>query len=176
MSAVAPETAVPDVAVVGFGYIGSVIAAVLAARGLSVVGIDTNAEMIAALNQGKCPIPEPDLEDLVAAGVKAGKLSGSTDPAAAKGVKAILITVGTPLSDEFCGTCNRVRVTARGDVRACLASRRATSLRDVMREGGDDRALAHAIIWSLGGKADGHFFLDPDVHEHDNVGMSLIGG
>lgn len=82
----------------------------------------------------------------------------------------------TPLSDEFCGTCNRVRVTARGDVRACLASRRATSLRDVMREGGDDRALAHAIIWSLGGKADGHFFLDPDVHEHDNVGMSLIGG
>ena len=67
MSAVGPQAAAPDVAVVGFGYIGSVIAAVLAARGLCVVGIDTNAEMIAALNQGKCPIPEPDLEDLVAA-------------------------------------------------------------------------------------------------------------
>jgi nucleotide sugar dehydrogenase len=109
MTAAAPESAVPDVAVVGFGYIGSVIAAVLAARGLSVVGIDTNAEMIAALNQGKCPIPEPDLEDLVAAGVKAGKLSGSTDPAAAKGVKAILITVGTPLSDEFEADLSHIR-------------------------------------------------------------------
>ena len=51
--------------------------------GLSVVGIDTNAEMIAALNAGRCPIPEPGLEALVAAGVAAGKLSGSTDPAAA---------------------------------------------------------------------------------------------
>ena len=109
MTAAAPESAVPDVAVVGFGYIGSVIAAVLAARGLSVVGIDTNAEMIAALNQGTCPIPEPDLEDLVAAGVKAGKLSGSTDPAAAKGVKAILITVGTPLSDEFEADLSHIR-------------------------------------------------------------------
>lgn len=82
----------------------------------------------------------------------------------------------TPLSDEFCGTCNRVRVTARGDVRACLASRRAVSLRDVMRAGGDDRALAHAIAWSIGGKGDGHAFLDPDAREHDHVGMSLIGG
>ena len=64
-----------DVAVVGFGYIGSVIAAVLAERGLSVVGIDTNAEMIAAVNAGRCPIPEPGLEALVAAGVAAGRLT-----------------------------------------------------------------------------------------------------
>lgn len=82
----------------------------------------------------------------------------------------------TPLSDEFCGTCNRVRVTARGDVRACLASRRAVSLRDVMRSGGDDRTLAHAIEWSIAGKAAGHAFLDATADEHDHVGMSLIGG
>lgn len=82
----------------------------------------------------------------------------------------------TPLSDEFCGTCNRVRITAMGDVRACLASRRALSLRDVMREGGDDRALAWAIHLALAGKARGHFFTDADVVEHERVGMSLIGG
>lgn len=112
MTAAVPQT--PDVAVVGFGYIGSVIAAVLAARGLSVVGIDTNAEMIAALNAGRCPIPEPGLEDLVAAGVAAGKLSGSTDPASVKGVKAILITVGTPLSDEFEADLSHIRAACGG--------------------------------------------------------------
>lgn len=104
-----PAALAPTVAVVGFGYIGSVIAAVLASKGISVVGIDTNAEMIAALNAGKCPIPEPGLEALVAEGVAAGKLSGSTDPAAAKGVKAVLITVGTPLSDDFEADLSHIR-------------------------------------------------------------------
>ncbi|MEM1418839.1 MAG: GTP 3',8-cyclase MoaA, partial [Myxococcota bacterium] len=76
----------------------------------------------------------------------------------------------TPLSNEFCGSCNRVRVTARGDIRACLASRRALSLRDVMRAGGDDRDLAWAMHWALGAKDEGHFFLDPAEREHESVG------
>jgi cyclic pyranopterin phosphate synthase len=82
----------------------------------------------------------------------------------------------TPISDDFCDTCNRVRVTARGDIRACLASRRAVSLRNIMRAGGSDLDLAWAMVWSLSGKAPGHHFLDPDVQEHEHVGMSLIGG
>ena len=82
----------------------------------------------------------------------------------------------TPISNEFCDTCNRVRVTARGDIRACLASRRAVSLRNIMRAGGDDLDLAWAMLWSLSGKARGHEFLDSDADEHENVGMSLIGG
>lgn len=82
----------------------------------------------------------------------------------------------TPISDEFCGTCNRVRVSARGDIRACLASRRAISLRNIMRAGGSDLDLAWAMVWSLSGKDRGHHFLEPDEHEHERVGMSLIGG
>jgi GTP 3',8-cyclase len=82
----------------------------------------------------------------------------------------------TAMSDEFCESCNRVRVTARGDVRACLADRRATSLRDVMRAGGSDADVAWAVLGSLGAKAPGHRFLDGQVDEHARVGMSLIGG
>ena len=82
----------------------------------------------------------------------------------------------TPISDEFCDTCNRVRVTAKGDIRACLASRRAISLRNIMRAGGNDLDLAWAMFWSLSGKDRGHHFLEPQVHEHERVGMSLIGG
>ena len=82
----------------------------------------------------------------------------------------------TPISNEFCDTCNRVRVTARGDIRACLASRRAISLRNIMRAGGSDLDLAWAMVWSLSGKDRGHHFLEPAEDEHERVGMSLIGG
>jgi cyclic pyranopterin phosphate synthase len=82
----------------------------------------------------------------------------------------------TAMSDEFCASCNRIRITARGDVRACLADRKAISLRDVMRAGGSDADLAWAIHWALGAKDAGHHFRDADVHEHENVGMSLVGG
>jgi cyclic pyranopterin phosphate synthase len=82
----------------------------------------------------------------------------------------------TPISNDFCDTCNRVRVTACGDIRACLASRRAVSLRDIIRDGGSDLDLGWAMAWSLSGKAPGHRFLDRDVQEHEHVGMSLIGG
>jgi cyclic pyranopterin phosphate synthase len=82
----------------------------------------------------------------------------------------------TPISNEFCDTCNRVRVTARGDIRACLASRRAISLRNIIRAGGADLDLAWAMVWSLSGKDRGHSFLESAEDEHERVGMSLIGG
>jgi cyclic pyranopterin phosphate synthase len=82
----------------------------------------------------------------------------------------------TAVSDHFCDTCNRVRVTARGDIRACLASRRAISLRDLIRAGGSELDLAWAIHWALSGKDEGHRFVDEAAVEHENVGMSLIGG
>lgn len=80
------------------------------------------------------------------------------------------------VSNEFCGSCNRLRITARGDVRACLASRSAVSLRDLMRAGAADRDVAWAVHRALGTKAAGHAFTDSAVDEHTRVGMSLIGG
>jgi UDP-N-acetyl-D-mannosaminuronic acid dehydrogenase len=103
-----PETS-PDIAVIGFGYIGSVIAAVLAGRGFSVVGIDTNARMIAEVQAGRCPIPEPGLEALVGQGVASGRLTASTDPAAARGARAVLVTVGTPLSEDYAADLAHIR-------------------------------------------------------------------
>ncbi|MCA9533691.1 MAG: GTP 3',8-cyclase MoaA [Myxococcales bacterium] len=82
----------------------------------------------------------------------------------------------TPLSGTFCDSCNRIRLTARGDLRGCLASRSALSLRDILRAGGSDRDVAWALSYALGNKGDGHGFLDPDEAEHRHVGMSLIGG
>ncbi len=88
----------------------------------------------------------------------------------------------TAVSGEFCGSCNRVRITARGDMRACLASRSAVSLRDRMREGQTDRELAWAVHNALSTKLAGHSFeggnlsADHQPSEHTHVGMSLVGG
>jgi len=98
-----------QVAVVGFGYIGSVIAAVLADRGASVVGIDTNPQIIDEVSRGTCTIPEPGLADLVARAVAAGRLSATADPQAVRGAKVVLITVGTPLSDDFSADLSHLR-------------------------------------------------------------------
>ncbi|HEY8429663.1 MAG TPA: GTP 3',8-cyclase MoaA [Sandaracinaceae bacterium] len=82
----------------------------------------------------------------------------------------------TAVSDEFCGTCNRLRISAKGDLRACLADRRAVSLRDAMRAGADDLDLAWAVHCALGTKDAGHHFGDRGTCEHEHVAMSLIGG
>lgn len=102
------------VAVVGFGYIGSVIGGVLARRGFDVVGIDVNAAMIEAIRAGECPIPEPGLAELLAEGQASGRLTVSTDPAEAAGAEAILITVGTPLSEDFAADLGHIRAACQG--------------------------------------------------------------
>lgn len=82
----------------------------------------------------------------------------------------------SPLSHNFCEDCNRLRINARGDIRACLADRKAVSLRDVLRSGGSDADVGWALHQALGAKTLGHAFNDLLEREHENVGMSLIGG
>ena len=82
----------------------------------------------------------------------------------------------TAVSDEFCGACNRIRVTSHGELRACLADRDAVSLRDAMRSAASDADVAWSIAWALGAKGEGHAFASSEIHEHERVGMSLVGG
>jgi GDP-mannose 6-dehydrogenase len=83
--------------VFGLGYVGSVSAASIAADGHQVVGVDVNADKVAAINAGKSPIVEPGLDDLLAQNVAEGRLRATTDPAdAIRGSDLSLICVGTP--------------------------------------------------------------------------------
>ena len=84
-------------AMVGSGYVGLVSGTGLADFGHEVVCIDKDPDKIARLEQGVMPIYEPGLAELVAANVRAGRLSFSTDLASAiDGASAIFIAVGTP--------------------------------------------------------------------------------
>jgi len=62
------------------------------------------------------------------------------------------------MTEHFCDTCNRVRLTATGELHACLGHDDAVSLRDVVRGGGTDDDLRAAIAVALGGKRPGHQF------------------
>src|SRR5215217_3810116 len=86
-----------QVAIIGSGYVGLVSGACFADFGHHVICVDKDAAKIAALQRGEMPIYEPGLGALVAANVKAGRLSFTTDltgPVAEAG--AVFIAVGTP--------------------------------------------------------------------------------
>src|SRR5438093_5419476 len=85
------------IAMIGTGYVGLVSGACFSEFGLTVVCVDQDAGKIARLQQGEMPIFEPGLEALVAANMAAGRLSFTTDLAAAvAGAEAVFIAVGTP--------------------------------------------------------------------------------
>jgi UDPglucose 6-dehydrogenase len=81
---------------IGTGYVGLVSGACLSEFGHDVVCIDKDAGKIAALKAGRMPIYEPGLDDVVAANVKAGRLSFASDFAAVPQADAVFIAVGTP--------------------------------------------------------------------------------
>ncbi|MFX0539878.1 GTP 3',8-cyclase MoaA [Ornithinimicrobium sp. Y1847] len=75
----------------------------------------------------------------------------------------------------FCGTCDRVRLTADGQVRNCLFATGETNLRDPMREGASDEELAQLFRESIGAKLPGHGINEPGFLQPPRP-MSAIGG
>ena len=85
------------IAMIGTGYVGLVSGACLSEFGHDVVCIDKDKAKIEALRAGKIPIFEPGLDEVVAANVKAGRLSFDTGLERAVGAAdAVFIAVGTP--------------------------------------------------------------------------------
>jgi cyclic pyranopterin phosphate synthase len=82
----------------------------------------------------------------------------------------------TPLSHNFCESCNRVRLTCTGTLHTCLGQEDATDLRAVLRAGGSDAQLVSAIREAIAAKPKGHDFeiarAQPAVARH----MSTTGG
>ncbi|MAG00813.1 MAG: UDP-N-acetyl-D-mannosamine dehydrogenase [Acidiferrobacteraceae bacterium] len=85
------------ICVVGLGYIGLPTAAVLASRGVEVVGVDVNHHTVDAINQGKIHIVEPDLDILVQASVQAGNLRAMLQ---AEKADVFMVAVPTPFKED----------------------------------------------------------------------------
>jgi UDPglucose 6-dehydrogenase len=85
------------IAMVGSGYVGLVSGACFADFGHMVVCVDRDAERIAALKRGECPVFEPGLADLIERNMREGRLAFTTDlGACVPDAQAVFIAVGTP--------------------------------------------------------------------------------
>jgi UDP-N-acetyl-D-mannosaminuronic acid dehydrogenase len=100
------------VAVIGFGYIGSVIGSVLAGRGHRITGIEKDPRIIGAVKNGLSPFNEPGLEALIARVKAEGNLEVTEDVSRAAGADVFVITVGTPLSDNYEPDLRQIRAAA----------------------------------------------------------------
>ena len=80
-----------------------------------------------------------------------------------------------PVSEPFCGDCNRLRLTAEGQVRNCLFSAVEWDARRVLREGGGDDELRSLVRESVAAKAAAHGIGQSDFHQPERA-MYQIGG
>ena len=79
------------------------------------------------------------------------------------------------VSKPFCGACDRVRLTADGQVRNCLFARTESDLRTPLRAGASDAEIARNWVLAVAGKQAGHGIDDPSFLQPDRP-MSAIGG
>jgi GTP 3',8-cyclase len=80
-----------------------------------------------------------------------------------------------PVSEPFCSSCDRIRITADGQLRTCLFSRREWDLKTPLRDGSTDDELAAAIRWAVRHKELKHRINEPGFTRASRS-MSQIGG
>lgn len=79
-------------------------------------------------------------------------------------------------SRTFCGTCNRIRLSATGDLRTCLYGPAVTNLRDILRSGGSKDELSQTIVAAVAMRARDGFEAEALDAKAAKESMSLIGG
>ena len=87
------------------------------------------------------------------------------------GTVGVIASVTRP----FCGDCDRVRLTADGQIRNCLFAREESDLRAALRAGASDEEIANRWVVAMRGKRAGHGIDDPTFLQPDRP-MSAIGG
>lgn len=111
-----------QITVVGAGYVGLVTGAVLADLGSQVVCVDKDPAKIALLRQGRSPIFEPGLEELIVRGMAAGRLRFTTEiREAASSSSIVFIAVGTPQAEDGSPDLSAVMAAAREIGRSAMS-------------------------------------------------------
>ncbi|WP_246142546.1 GTP 3',8-cyclase MoaA [Nocardioides rubriscoriae] len=121
-------------------------------------------------------------DEILASLEAAFDLTPATEPRGSAPAELFLVdggpaTVGViaSVTRPFCGDCDRVRLTADGQVRTCLFSREESDLRGAMRAGASDADLAERWLVAMRGKLAGHGIDDPSFLQPSRP-MSAIGG
>jgi GDP-mannose 6-dehydrogenase len=100
-----PETSTPAISVIGLGYVGAVSMACLAHLGFRMVGVDVSLEKVRAIKEGRSPIVEARLGELLESGVREGRIDATQNiVAAVLDTDVTFMSVGTPTAKD--GGCD----------------------------------------------------------------------
>ncbi|MBA5249699.1 MAG: GTP 3',8-cyclase MoaA [Gammaproteobacteria bacterium] len=105
------------------------------------------------------------------------KSEQTAGPAKSYLIKDTVSSVGTisAVSSNFCHACNRVRLTAKGQLILCLGQKNSVSLRDAFRSGMNNDEVKALIIKAIEHKPERHEF-ETDIHNINGAQMVEIGG
>ncbi len=137
-------------------------------------GMITASEIRGFLSERFLLTPDPRTRD--GAPAERWEVHRAEAPDVVVGVVGIIASVTEP----FCADCRRTRVTAEGKIMSCLFSREETDLRDLLRSGADDGAIAQRWQQAMWAKPKahgmGHTGLGADDFVQPDRSMSAIGG
>jgi GDP-mannose 6-dehydrogenase len=86
-----------NIAILGIGYVGAVVAGCMADQGHQIIAVDVNKDKVDLINSGRSPVTEPGLSEIIDANVKAGRLLATTDGVGAFAQSDLaFVCVGTP--------------------------------------------------------------------------------
>ena len=172
------------VSVFGLGYVGVVTAACLARDGHTVIGVDVNVDKVTRVAAGQSPVVEAGLPELLAAGVRSGRITATADVAAAvAGTEASMISVGTPPDSDGVPDLSYVDRVCReiGDAVAAKGTEHAVVLRSTVPPGTTQRC-AELLAEVAGDSELCHVAFNPEflregsaIHDYDHPAYTVIG-
>ena len=130
------------ISVFGLGYVGCVSSACFSDSGHEVIGVDTNGLKVQIINEGRSPVVEPGVEDLIGRGVKDQRVRATTDATeAVQNTDISLVCVGTPGQSNGSldlsyvkGACKQIGIALEGKGRFHVVAIRSTMLPGTIAE------------------------------------------
>ncbi|PAU87011.1 GDP-mannose dehydrogenase [Pseudomonas sp. WN033] len=176
-----------NISIFGLGYVGAVCAGCLSSRGHHVVGVDVSQTKIDLINQGKSPIVEPGLEELLQAGLQSGRLRGTTDvQEAVLSTDLSFVCVGTPSKRNGDLDLTYMEIVCRqiGEVLRDKSDRHTVVIRSTVLPGTVHNVVIPALEATSGKKAGEDFgvAVNPEflrestaIKDYDFPAMTVIG-
>lgn len=175
------------ISIFGLGYVGAVSAACLARDGHTVIGVDPNETKVDLINQGRSPIVEKELDDLIRDAVAAGRLSAVHDAATAiSGSDISFVCVGTPSAANGSLDLRYVQAVCAeiGAVLKALGRHHTIVIRSTILPGTMDSVVLPALRKASGGEPGREFTVlnNPEflregtaVHDYFHPPKTVIG-